>query len=137
MEHIDKSVMYDGETGELLHRDIRPVTISYHGMESTFDMPGWYPKGEGEGTFTKQDMKVYSREINRLKAREQHLVQPAEIRRIRKKLKLTQVEAGEVIGGGKRAFQKYESGEVLPSKAASNLLRVLYAEPKLLQVLEG
>lgn len=50
-----------------------------------------------------------------------------EIRAIRKKLKLTQVQAGTILGGGKKAFQKYESGEILPSRAISNLLRVLAA----------
>jgi DNA-binding transcriptional regulator YiaG len=34
-----------------------------------------------------------------------------DIRRIRERLGLTQVEAGEVLGGGPRAFQKYESGD--------------------------
>ncbi len=58
-----------------------------------------------------------------------------EIRAIRKKLKLTQVQAGTILGGGKKAFQKYESGEILPSRAISNLLRVLASQPSLLQTI--
>ena len=58
-----------------------------------------------------------------------------EIRAIRKKFKLTQVQAGTILGGGKKAFQKYESGEILPSRAISNLLRVLAAQPSLLQTI--
>ena len=57
-----------------------------------------------------------------------------EIRAIRKKLKLTQVQAGTILGG-KKTFQKYESGEILPSRAISNLLRVLAAQPSLLQTI--
>lgn len=57
-----------------------------------------------------------------------------EIRAIRKKLKLTQIQAGTILGG-KKAFQKYESGEILPSRAISNLLRVLAAQPSLLQTI--
>ena len=34
-------------------------------------------------------------------------ITPEETRRIRKKLGVTQVEAGEVLGGGPRAFTKY------------------------------
>ena len=49
--------------------------------------------------------------LNRLKARTEGLLEPEEIRRIRKKLGLTQAAAGELIGGGPRAFQKYETGD--------------------------
>ena len=98
-------------------------------------MPGWYPAGEGEATFTDEDLKIYDKAIKELKAEAEHLLLPAEIRSIRKRLKLTQVQAGNILGGGKKAFQKYESGETLPSRAISNLLRVLSKEPSLLNVL--
>ena len=126
---------YDIETGERLTRDIRPFTITYQGHSKTFDMPGWYPAGEGEATFTDEDLKIYDKAIKELKAEAEHLLLPAEIRSIRKRLKLTQVQAGNILGGGKKAFQKYESGETLPSRAISNLLRVLSKEPSLLNVL--
>lgn len=43
-----------------------------------------------------------------------------EIRRIRKKLKLTQIEAGRLVGVGKIAFSRYERGETqAPAAAAS------------------
>ena len=129
------NVKYDIETGERLTRDIRPFTITYQGHSKTFDMPGWYPAGEGEATFTDEDLKIYDKAIKELKAEAEHLLLPAEIRSIRKRLKLTQVQAGNILGGGKKAFQKYESGETLPSRAISNLLRVLSKEPSLLNVL--
>ena len=99
-------------------------------------MPGWYPAGEEcEATFTQEDLKVYDKEIKVLKAEAEHLLLPEEIRSIRKRLKLTQVQAGLILGGGKRAFQKYESGDVLPSRAISNLLRLLSVNPALLSTL--
>lgn len=130
-----ENAKYDIETGERLTRDIRPFTITYQGHSKTFDMPGWYPAGEGEATFTDEDLKIYDKAIKELKAEAEHLLLPAEIRSIRKRLKLTQVQAGNILGGGKKAFQKYESGETLPSRAISNLLRVLSKEPSLLNVL--
>ncbi len=130
-----ENVKYDVETGERLTRDIRPFTITYQGHSKTFDMPGWYPAGEGEATVTDKDLKIYDKAIKELKAEAEHLLLPAEIRSIRKRLKLTQVQAGNILGGGKKAFQKYESGETLPSRAISNLLRVLSKEPSLLNVL--
>jgi HTH-type transcriptional regulator/antitoxin MqsA len=48
---------------------------------------------------------------------------------VRKKLGLTQEEAG-VIGGGKRAFQKYESGRTPPSDAAVGLIEILARHPE-------
>ena len=132
-----ENVKYDVETGERLTRDIRPFTITYQGHSKTFDMPGWYPAGEGEATFTDEDLKIYDKAIKELKAEAEHLLLPAEIRSIRKRLKLTQVQAGNILGGGKKAFQKYESGETLPCRAISNLLRVLSKEPSLLNVLSA
>ncbi len=131
-----EDVKYDVETGAELRRDIRPFTITYQGRRRTFDMPGWYPAGEEcEATFTQEDLKVYDKEIKVLKAEAEHLLLPEEIRSIRKRLKLTQVQAGLILGGGKRAFQKYESGDVLPSRAISNLLRLLSVNPALLGTL--
>lgn len=49
----------------------------------------------------------------------------ASIRKLREKLKLTQKEAGELLGGGANSFQKYESGEVSPSQSMINLLLLL------------
>ena len=82
-------------------------------------------------------MRVSDRALNRLKAQAAGLLAPAEIQRIRKKLHLTQKQAGQLIGGGPNAFQKYENGDVLASRALSNLMRVLDHEPGLLGVLEG
>lgn len=130
-----KTIKYDAETGEELIRDVRNITITYQGRDKTFPMPGWYPKDNDEGTFTDEDLKVYDRAINELKAEAENLLLPADIRSIRKKLKLTQVQAGTILGGGKKAFQKYESGEILPSRAISNLLKLLSLHPSLLKSL--
>lgn len=130
-----ETVKYDIETGEKLIRDTRNITITYQGHSKTFPMPGWYPENNDEGTFTQEDMKAYDRALNQLKAEAENLLLPADIRSIRKKLKLTQVQAGTILGGGKKAFQKYESGEILPSRAISNLLKILSLEPSLLKTL--
>ena len=49
---------FDVETGKKLVRDTRPLTITYQGKSKTFSMPGWYPEGDDDGTFTDADMKV-------------------------------------------------------------------------------
>ena len=125
----------DAGTGEQLMRDVRNITITYQGHNKTFPMPGWYPTNNDEGTFTDEDMKAYDRALNQLKAETENLLQPDDIRSIRKKLKLTQVQAGTILGGGKKAFHKYESGEILPSRPISNLLKLLSLQPSLLKSL--
>ncbi|MBG0794219.1 type II toxin-antitoxin system MqsA family antitoxin [Methylocystis sp. H62] len=62
---------------------------------------------------------------------------PPEIRRIREKIGLTQVEAGELLGGGPRAFTKYESGTIKPTTATANLLRLLDVKPSAIITLSG
>jgi HTH-type transcriptional regulator/antitoxin MqsA len=124
------------ETGAPMHRDVRPVTLEYKGQSTTFDMPGWYCDKSDQSIHTGEDMKVSDRALNRLKARVEGLLESEEIRRIRKKLGLNQVQAGELIGGGPRAFQKYEAGDLLPSRAISSALVLLDHDPSSLQILE-
>jgi HTH-type transcriptional regulator/antitoxin MqsA len=119
-----------------MHRDARPVTLTYKDESITFDMPGWYSDSSDESIHTGQDMLVSDRALNRLKARSEGLLEPEGIRRIRKKLGLSQTAAGQVIGGGPRAFQKYESGDLLPSRAISSALKLLDHDPKALTVLK-
>lgn len=125
------------KTGAPMYRDTRPMTLTYKGESITFDMPGWYCDSSDESIHTGQDMKVSDRMLNRLKARVEGLLEPDEVRRIRKKLNISQTEAGQMIGGGPRAFQKYESGDLLPSRAISSALALLDHDPNGLTVLKG
>jgi len=125
------------KTGAPMYRDTRSMTLTYKGESITFDMPGWYCDASDESIHTGQDMKVSDRMLNRLKARVEGLLEPDEVRRIRKKLNISQTEAGQMIGGGPRAFRKYESGDLLPSMAISSALVLLDHDPKGLTVLKA
>ena len=125
------------ETGAPMDRGVRPMTLTYKGKSITFDVPGWYCDQSEESLHTGQDMKTSDRMLNLLKARSEGLLEPVEIRRICKKLHLSQEAAGQVIGGGPRAFQKYESGDLLPSRAVSSALLLLDHDPEALSVLMG
>jgi hypothetical protein len=125
------------ETGEELHRDVRPMTLSYRGESITVDMPGWYSADGETSEHSQEDMKYSDQALNTLKARVEGLPLPTEIRSIRKKFRLTQEQAGTILGGGARAFQKYESGEVLPSRTMANLLLILQEYPQRLETLRA
>ena len=56
-----------------------------------------------------------------------------DIRRIRRKLGLTQKQAAAIFGGGVNAFSRYERGEVEPATATLKLLQLLDKHPELLQ----
>ena len=124
------------KTGAPMQRGVRPMTLGYKGATAIFDMPGWYCEASDESIHTGEDMKVSDRALNRLKASMEGLPLPEEIKRIRKKLELTQGEAGELIGGGPRAFQKYEAGDLLPSRAIGSALALLDRDPEGLSVLQ-
>jgi len=56
----------------------------------------------------------------------------AELVRIRKKLRLTRMEAGQIARGGKNAFSRYEGGQDKPVMAIVNLFQLLDRHPELL-----
>lgn len=122
------------ECGQIMDRESRPVVLSYAGQSITVDLPGWYCAC-GESVHFGKDMIVSDRALNLLKARVEGLLEPARIRTIREKLGLSQRKASQIIGGGPNAFHKYEQGDVLVSRAASNLLRLLETNPGQLALL--
>lgn len=126
------------ETGATLTRGTRTVTLAYKSQTEIVEMPGWYPAddpGSANGLHDPRDMLVSDRAINRMKAREAGVMTPDDVRRTRKKLGLTQREAGRIIGGGPNAFQKYEAGDVVLSKPADTALRLLANDPSRLSEL--
>lgn len=128
------------ETGAVLVRGVRRVTLSYRSQRETVDLPGWYKEDDPSadtGLHDARDLLVSDRAVNLMKAREAGLMTPDEIRKVRKRLGLTQREAGRIIGGGPNAFQKYEAGDVVLSKPADTALRLLANNPERLSELPG
>lgn len=128
------------ETGAILQRGMRRVTLSFRAQREVVDLPGWYPADDPSaenGLHDARDMRVSDRAITIMKARDAGLLTPEQIRRVRKKLGLSQRDAGRIIGGGPNAFQKYEAGDVLISKAADSALRLLANDPARLAELQG
>lgn len=54
------------------------------------------------------------------------------LRRVRKKLGLTQKQASALSGGGHNAFSRYERGETSPVAGVINLFKILDKHPELL-----
>ena len=123
------------ETGGPMVRDIRPVRFRIGDEDVVLTLSGWFCTETGQGQFVGRDLVPYDRAVRRAKAKRAGLLAPEEVRRIRKKLRLSQAAAGDLVGGGPKAFQKYEAGDVLVSRAVDGLLRLLDRDPRQLDVL--
>lgn len=113
------------ETGKTLLRGTRPQTVKFGSMARIVDVPGWYPDDDSDSVHTGADLAESERAFQELKA-----AYAAHVRKVRKRLRLTQEEAGHLIGGGRRAFQKYECGAMPPSDAAVGLIEILDRHPE-------
>jgi HTH-type transcriptional regulator/antitoxin MqsA len=97
--------------------------------------PGWWPDDDSDGIISGPDGRATDHVLHEMKAEAASVLPPEEIRRIRTRLKLSQRKAGELLGGGPRAFQKYESGEIAVSRPMANLLLLLDRDPSRLKEL--
>lgn len=130
-----KETMIHPETGAVLRRMMKRRKLEYKGVERVFELPGWWPADDGDGVLDAPDLAVANAAFRELRAEAAQRLKAEEVRRIRTRLKLSQRRAGELLGGGPRAFQKYESGEVVVSRPMANLLMLLDRDPARLKEL--
>lgn|SRR5208283_2517030 len=123
--------MISPETGERLTRGVRPFTVAYKDMNVTVELPGYYPRGEGDGVHVGKDMSIVDEALRELKEKADGVPSPATIRRLRAKLRLSQREAGALFKVGENAFDKYERGLVEPSGPTIQLMTLLDRHPEL------
>lgn len=110
----------------------RTETINYGGEAVTLTgLAGWFCPACHDGIFDDGSSDRYSAAGDELVSRARQKSR-AEVRRIRKKLGLTQKQAAAIFGGGVNAFSRYERGEIEPNMATRHLLRLLDAHPGLL-----
>ena len=106
------------------HR-VQKVDYGYKGKTVTLEQPGHYCHSCGESILDAADLKATRHALASFKAGIDGLLTPQEIRAARKSLNFTQQVAAAYCGGGKNAFSRYESGELLVPRATSNLMRLL------------
>ena len=123
--------------GGRMARGSKPREFQYHGEVVTIRQPGWYCTKCHEGVHDGADIKATDKEFVAFKAKVDGVLNPGDVRRIRERLHLSRRRAGQVLGGGPRVFQKYESGTAAVSQPMSNLLRLLVKDPKRLDELPG
>lgn len=124
------------ESGRLLRRGVKMLTISVDGEAFVYGQPGWWASiddpADNDGQLVDEDNTIRAAARREARAKAKHAVlSPLVIRAIREVCNLSQQDAARVFGGGPKAFEKYESGEVAPSSAMVRLLLLAAGRPEL------
>ena|SRR3990172_1239295 len=109
--------------------ETRADRVEYKGHKAKVKVPGYWCENCGEAVLDGDALEKRERAFLELRAGVEGVLGPKEVAAIRERLKLSQRRAGEILGGGPRAFQKYESGEQQVSTPMANLLRLLAKDP--------
>jgi putative zinc finger/helix-turn-helix YgiT family protein len=131
-------VIESAESGRPLRRGVKALTISVDGEPFTYGQPGWWASlddpDDKEGQLADEDNVVRAAARREARARAKNTtLSPLEIKAVRELCGLSQKEAARAFGGGSKAFEKYESGEVAPSSAMVRLLLLAARRPELFQ----
>lgn len=121
----------------MTHFKNETFTVDYEGLSAKVEgLSGWRCDACDEVEFDAESARRYAAAGDELVLRERAR-QSKDIRRIRRKLGLSQAAAARLTGGGHNAFSRYERGEATPMPAVVNLFRLLDKYPKLLSELKN
>ncbi len=129
-------VIQSAESDRPLWRGVKMLTINVGGQPFTYGQPGWWASiddpADDEGQLTDEDNVIRAAARREARAKAKHaILTPLVIRAIREACGLSQREAARVFGGGLKAFEKYEAGEVAPSASMTRLLLLAARRPDL------
>lgn len=119
-----------------MHYEKHDDVLTYKDRERKLQTLGWWCEQCGEGILAGDALKAQEIAFQKLKAEVDAVLSAAEVAAVRTKLGLSQRKAGELLGDGPRAFQKYEAGTQAVSTPMSNLLRLLAKDPARLEELK-
>ena len=128
--------MISPESGRPMVRGEKLVTLAIDGQSFQYRQPGWWcsldDPDDHDGQMVDEDNLVaeMAERTARALARGEPFP-PILIRAIRLRCELSQREAGEVFGTGEKSFEKYEAGQIPPSKPTQRLLRLAMEQPDL------
>lgn len=123
------------ECGGKMRWETRDDSVEYKGHRKAFSTTAWWCESCDEAIIDGPALQIAERAFVELRAEVDQILLPEEVSEVRKKLNISQREAGRILGGGPRAFQKYESGQVPVSEPMKNLLVLLRNDPRRLKEL--
>jgi HTH-type transcriptional regulator/antitoxin MqsA len=89
----------------------------------------------GEAIVDSDTLKESGKKLKDFQRKVDGLLTGQQIKAIRMKLGLTQVQLADIVGGGLKSLARYESGQICQSKGMDNLLRILDAYPHTLNII--
>ena len=110
--------------GQLIDEE-RERVVKYKDKKITIKQPAEWCESCGEGFLSAGHIKATRIQLTDFKRTVDNLLTPEQIKKFRKKFKLSQDKASKLFGGGIRAFSKYERGEVNQTKSTDLLMRLL------------
>jgi HTH-type transcriptional regulator/antitoxin MqsA len=115
---------------------VKKLTIEVDGSAFTYGQPGWWASADDptdiEGQLTDDDNVIRTAAHREARAKAKHaILTPLVIKAIRQVCGLSQKQAAVMFGGGPKAFEKYETGEVAPSSSMTRLLFLAMRHPEL------
>jgi len=128
--------MASPESGRPMVRGEKLVTLTVDGKRFEYRQPGWWcsldDPEDHDGQLVDDDNLVaeMARRTAEALARGEPFP-PVLIRAIRVRCGLSQRDAGELFGTGEKSFEKYEAGQIPPSKPTQRLLRLAMERPDL------
>jgi len=119
------TVPFENETFNLVHAGLNTEVKG---------LAGWRCGACDEVEFDRESARRYAAAGDELVLRARE-IERTEIRRIRRKLGMSQATAARLTGGGHNAFSRYERGQAVPLPAVVNLFKLLDKHPELLKEL--
>lgn len=122
---------------ELIH-DKRDLPYTYKGETTIIpDVVADYCHACGESITDYEETGRVMAAMNEFKQQvDEQSINPKYILDVRRKLNLSQQQAGALFGGGVNAFSRYETGKTKPPLALVQLFRLLNEQPELLHKLK-
>ncbi|WP_409409182.1 type II toxin-antitoxin system MqsA family antitoxin [Acidithiobacillus ferriphilus] len=116
---------------ELVH-ERKDMVISMDSLNATVPaVSGWHCPVCGECEFDAGEAQRYADALSMLR-KKAAARQGQVLRAARKRLHLSQKDAGLLFGGGVSAFSEYERGKTQPHKSTVLLLKLLEKHPELM-----
>jgi HTH-type transcriptional regulator / antitoxin MqsA len=135
--------MLSAESGRPMTRGEKLVSFKIGDRAFSYVQPGWWcsltDPDDMEGQLVDDDNQIaeMARRTAKAIAKGEKVFVPVVIRAIRELCGLTQREAGMLFGTGEKSFEKYESGEILPSAPTKRLLKLAMERPELFRAAEN
>lgn len=122
--------MYCEECGSEMILSTDPIASEFRGIKFNIENVSHYKcMSCGEEAFDIDDADIYEEKVKDTYREICGLLKPGEIKDIRKKLGLNQMEFQSLIGVGKTTVSRWETGAIVQQKPEDNLIRAVSRFP--------